>query len=327
MRYPASAMPKQSFPLVAVGVAAFALASPAIAHAELPEGVRAMVEAAMKTGDPAKIQTVLALARETHPDGEKEIAAIEKDWKVERANAARLAREEKLRRIHEAGLFDLWSGKGQLGGFQSSGNSNNLGLSAALNLKRQGEDWSHSLRATADYQRSNGLTSREQFLFAYEPRYDIKDELFAYGLAQYERNRILGFSSRYAISGGIGYQVANSDDVKLSLKAGPALRMTDFAASENEVRLAGLLGLDFDWQFTERLALNQETNMVAETGGQAIAIIDSTRTTFNLITGLDAKVSDRLSSRLSYTVDYDSKPPVGRDSTDTVTRVTLVYGF
>jgi putative salt-induced outer membrane protein len=56
-------------------------------------------------------------------------------------------------------------------------------------------------------------------------------------------------------------------------------------------------------------------------------IVDSTRTTLNLVTGLDAKVSDRLRSRVSYAVDYDSKPPAGKVSTDTVTRLTLVYDF
>ena len=117
------------------------------------------------------------------------------------------------------------------------------------------------------------------------------------------------------------------NDVKLSVKAGQALRMTDFESGDSETRLAALFGFDFDWKIADRLTFTQDSNMVAETGSQATVIVDSTRTTLNLITGLDAKVSDRLSSRVTYTVDYDSKPPVGRDTTDTVTRLTLVYGF
>ncbi len=316
-------------PVVSAGEAHPAVDAPPPADevSNIPPGVRAMIRAAMKTGDKGKIETVLALAREAAPDGEGEIEAIETAWRADVAEKTRLAREANTRRIREAGLFELWSGEGQLGGFQASGNSDNVGLSAGLKLKRQGEDWSHALRATADYQRSNGVTSREQFLFAYEPRYQIADELFAYGLAQYERNKLQGFSGRYAISGGIGYQVANSGDLKLSVKAGPALRMTDFTIAEDETRLAALFGLDFDWQIAERLALTQDANVVTETGGQATVIVDSSRTTLNLVTGLDAKVSDRLRSRITYTVDYDSEPPLGKVSTDTITRLTLVYGF
>lgn len=303
--------------------------APPAAHevSNISTGVRAMIDAAMKTGDKGKIETVLTLARQAAPEGVDEIKAIETAWRADVAEKARLAREARTHKIREAGLFDLWSGEGQLGGFQASGNSNNVGLSAGLNLKRQGLDWSHALRATADYQRSNGVTSREQFLFAYEPRYQVKNELFVYGLAQYERNKLQGFTGRYAVSGGIGYQVANSGDLKLSVKAGPALRITDFTNEEDETRLAALLGLDFDWQIAERLALTQDANMVTETGGQATVIVDSSRTTVNLVTGLDAKVSDRLRSRISYAVDYDSKPPAGKVSTDTVTRLTLVYDF
>ena len=46
-----------------------------------------------------------------------------------------------------------------------------------------------------------------------------------------------------------------------------------------------------------------------------------------LTSGLEATISDGLTTRLSYTVDYDSNPPAGAVSTDTLTRFTLVYGF
>ena len=316
-------------PAVSAGEVRPAVDAPPSAEevSNIPRGVRAMIAGAMKTGDKGKIETVLALAREAAPGGKHEIEAIGKAWRADVSEKTKLAREANTRRIREAGVFELWSGEGQLGGFQASGNSDSVGLSAALNLKRQGIDWSHALRATADYQRSNGVTSREQFLFAYEPRYQVEDDFFIYGLAQYERNKLQGFSDRYAVSGGIGYQVANSGDLKLSVKAGPALRMTDFVVTDDETRLAALFGLDFDWQIAERLALTQDANVVTETGGQATVIIDSSRTTLNFVTGLDARVSDRLRSRISYSVDYDSKPPVGKVSTDTVTRLTLVYGF
>jgi len=85
--------------------------------------------------------------------------------------------------------------------------------------------------------------------------------------------------------------------------------------------------MDFDWQLAERLKLTQDANLVADTAGSAAIFVDSTSTSILLTTGLEAKVSDRLSTRLSYTVDYDSKPPAGAVSTDTQSRFTLVYGF
>ncbi|QYJ05969.1 DUF481 domain-containing protein [Qipengyuania flava] len=297
------------------------------AQAELPEGARAMIEAAMATGDEAKVATVLDLARSTWPDDAAEIDVLSEQWNT--ALAARKAEEAeaKTKAIRSAGLFDRWRGEGELGAFQSSGNTDSVGVAASLKLERKGIDWNHLIRLRADFQRQNGATSREQFLAAYEPRWQFAENVFAYGLAQYERDRIQGFSGRYSVSGGLGYRVLNTDDVQFSVKAGPAYRVTEFVDGTSASRLAGLVGLDFDWQIIDRLKLTQDVNALAETGGEATIIFDSSNTSINLVTGLDFQVSDRLRSRLSYQIDYDSNPPAGAVSTDTLTRATLIYGF
>lgn len=297
------------------------------AHAELPDGARAMIEAAIATGDEKKVATVVALARSTWPDDRAEIDELDTNFRTalaERKADAAKAQEEAIR---SAGLFERWSGEGSLGGFLSSGNTDSTGVTAALNLKREGIDWSHAIRLRADYQRQNGSTSREQFLAAYEPRWQFDEDIFAYGLAQYERDRIQGYSGRYAVSGGLGYRLVNSDRLKLSVKAGPAYRVTEFTDGTSVDGLAGLAGLDFDWQMLDRLKLTQDVEAVAETGGAATVIVDSANTTVNLTTGLDFRVTDRLRSRISYQLEYDSNPAAGAVSTDTHTRASLVYGF
>ena len=62
-------------------------------------------------------------------------------------------------------------------------------------------------------------------------------------------------------------------------------------------------------------------------GGEAVAIIGGRSTSITLVTGLDAKVTNRLTTRLAFTLDYDSNPPTGAVETDTLSRFTLVYGF
>lgn len=308
-------------------VAASASLSSAPALAELPDGARAMIEAAIATGDKAKVSTVIDLARSTWPDDTSEIDALASQWNTALAEKEAQAAAEKTQRIRNAGLFDQWSGEGELGGLHTSGNTDSVGFTTSLKLKREGIEWTHLIRARADYQRQNGTTSREQFLAAYEPRWQFDDDVFVYGLAQFERDRIQGFSRRYAVSGGLGYTLADNDDLKIAVKAGPAYRITDYTDGRTESRLAGLVGFDFDWQVFDRLKLTQDTNALAETGGEATLIVDGANTSLTLLTGLDFQVTDRLRSRLSYQVDYDSNPPAGAVSTDTLTRATIVYGF
>mgnify|MGYP005812231271 CR=1 FL=1 len=297
------------------------------AFAEIPPDVQAMIDAAIATGDPAKVETVIALARQTQPDSADEIDAIAKDWRSDQAEAKRIAAEQKREQIREAGLFDLWSGEGQVGAFVSTGNSDDTGLSLALSAKREGIDWTHALRVRADYQRSNGVTSRERYLAAYEPRYQFGENLFAYGLAQYEQDRFQGFDHRYAVSGGVGYTLIDSDSATLSVKAGPAYRVTERVDGMRVDRLAALLGADFDWKIADRITFTQDANAVTETGGEAQLIVDSANTTLNLLTGIDFKVSDRLRSRLSYQLEYNSNGGSNNEEIDTLTRFTLVYGF
>jgi putative salt-induced outer membrane protein len=318
-------MAARSIALSAAAVSAIAVSLPAFA--ELPPPVRAMIDAAIATGDKGKVATVIELARQTNPQDAAEIDAIEATYKTglaQREKARAAAREQEIR---QAGLFDLWSGRGELGGSRSSGNSKTVGVSLALTLERKGIDWSHKIQARADYQRSNGLTSREQLFASYEPRFQIDDGLFAYGLAQFERDPLQGFSGRYVASGGLGYKLIDRKNLSLALKAGPAYRVTDFVVGPDATSLAALAGLDFDWRISERLSLTQDTSAVAEGGGQATAIIGGDNTSINVVTGLNAKITDRFGARLSYTIDYNSNPPPGAVSTDTLSRMTVVYDF
>ena len=286
-----------------------------------------MIDAAIDSGDEAAVRTVIDLAKQTNPDDAAELDSILAGFESGLAAAKAEAAAEEEQAIRNAGLFDNWTGKGELGGFRATGNSSNSGVTAGISLKREGIDWTHKLRARVDYQRNNGVTSREQYFAAYEPNYNISNRVFVYGLAQYERDRFQGFSARYAVSGGVGYQIIDEPDIQLSAKAGPAYRVTEFVDGTSESRLAALLGIDFDWTITDRLKLTHDTNAVAETGGSATLIVDSSNTSLNLVTGLNAKISDRVSARLSYAIEYDSNPPAGAEQTDTLSRVTLIYDF
>ena len=45
------------------------------------------------------------------------------------------------------------------------------------------------------------------------------------------------------------------------------------------------------------------------------------------IAAVTAKMTDKLAARFSYEVRNESDPPFGRKSTDTISRISLVYGF
>ncbi|MEQ5786962.1 DUF481 domain-containing protein [Erythrobacter sp. NFXS35] len=290
-------------------------AAPALAA--LPQPVRAMIDAAIATGDETKVRTVLELARATNPSDAAEVNAIEAEYDIILARIAEAEAAAEQEAIRTSGLLENWSGKGELGAFQSTGNADNVGITAGLGLVREGINWRHKLSGRADYQESEGVVTREQYLAAYEPNYKLSDRLYAYGLAQYERDRFQGFSARYSASGGLGYDVLTGESMTLSVKAGPAWRRTELVGGASSSSFAGLAAADFDWKLAETISLTQD----------ASALVQSGSSTFISDTGLVAKLSGKVSVRLSYTLEHDTAPPQGAVKTDTLSRVTLIYDF
>jgi len=292
-------------------------AVPVQARAELPDPVKALIEAAIETGDPQKVQTVADLAKQTNPDDQEAIDALHQQFLARQQALAAQEAAQELEARRSAGFFSNWAGKGEIGASRSTGNSSEIGISAGLALTRTGIDWRHKLAAKADYHRTDGTTTKEQFLFAYEPNYTITDGIFVYGLGQYERDRFQGYSSRISVSGGIGYRVIEQENMHLSIKAGPAWRRTSLIADGSKETLAGLGALDFDWRFNPNLKLTQE----------ASAFVQSNNSSFVSATGLEAKINGNLAARISYTVEHDTDPPPGAVKTDTLSRFTLIYDF
>jgi putative salt-induced outer membrane protein len=100
------------------------LASACPAAAELPEGVEAMIYAAIATGDSAKVSTVTEPARTIY--GSEVSIVDETEAELKSGAAARLAVVEarKIDKIGEVRLFQWGEAEGQVGRFPLEYNSN-----------------------------------------------------------------------------------------------------------------------------------------------------------------------------------------------------------
>lgn len=290
-------------------VGGIALLSATAAIAEpLPDAVTAMLEAA--AGDAAQLKTIADIAKKTNPQSIAEI-----DAKLASMAAAQAqAREEKLA---SQGFTEGWSGSGEAGGFISSGNTNTKGVALGVTLAKETLKWKHTLRGFVDYQRQNGVTSRERYLAGYEGNYNISPELYALLTLSYERDPFSGFNRRFSQSLGLGYKIINTDSVKLSVEGGPALRQTRYTSGFNDSAFAARGAANLLWNINDGLAFTQS----------GLLYYDSFNTSTQAISALTAKLSGALSARASFQFNSESNPPAGRKNTDTTSRVTIVYAF
>ena len=276
----------------------------------IPETIRAMLDAALEAGNEADVNTIAKYARAADPLSGDAVLAIAEKWKADRA-------AQRTQVIRQASFLDLWSGKAEVGGYLTTGNSDTAGGTSVLDLNREGLRWRQKFHAQADYQSNQNITTREHYLASYEPNYKIDDRAYIYGVAQYEGDRFLGYFNRYSTSVGAGYSVIKTAGTKLDLELGPAYRYTEFTDDTEQSSIAARGTANFSVRILSGLSVSQV----------ASAYVQRYNSTLSGTTSLNAKLIGPLSAALSYSVQYESEPPVGSVSTDTTSRASLVYSF
>jgi putative salt-induced outer membrane protein len=290
---------------------ALLLAFPAAANAEpIPAKVADMIRTAADGGDPGELAATVKIAKKSNPGSADEIDAL----------VARLQADGAARRraeLEQKSFFEGWTGEGQAGFSNATGNTHSTDVALGLSFSRTGLQWDHIFNATADYQRQNGVESQSRYFASYTGHYKFDDRLYGFGLLSWENARFSGFDSRLSEAVGLGYSVLQDPDMTLSVEAGPALRQTHYIVGGSDNRFAGRASVNYLWKILPDLAFTQVLTFYGESR-------DSTLTSD---TGLTANLIGSLAARLSYHVGYESNPPLGLQTTDTLTRLTLVYSF
>ncbi len=283
---------------------------PSTPGSTLPPVIKAMLDAAMESGSEADVNVIVKYAKTVAPESAELVLRTANDWRNERAARA-------ARKIREASFFDLVKGHAELGGYSTGGNTQNIGVTAAVEIKREGLAWRHKFKVQGDYQESLGVTTRERLLLAYEPNWKFADRAYVYGAAQYERDRFSGFTDRVSLSSGAGYSAIRTPTMKLDLEIGPAYRYTRQVDRTTESNMAARGSLDFGWKLTRTISVTQS----------ASAYIQDSNSTVSTRSALLAKLIGPLSAQFSYAMQYESLPPEGRKTTDTTSRAALVLDF
>ncbi|WP_298287152.1 DUF481 domain-containing protein [Novosphingobium sp.] len=314
-------------------------AAPAAApDTDLPPAVALILDAALQSGDAAQLDAVVRTIKSALPQA---VAAIDLHIAVwpKLADARALAAltapvnlapvqspvplpvSTPLPQRADGGVIVAAAvkitGEGEAGAFKNTGNAPGIGLVGGFKLLAEGQNWRIGTVARADYQETSGIVTREQYRFSAEPNYKFDERGYVFGLGQYEQDRFQGFASRYSISGGLGYKVLNAEYAKINVKAGPAWRVTEPLEAERESVVAGLASLEAKVTLSPGLQYSQDASIYS----------DATGSTFYTLAALDSKLIGKLKARLSYMVQHETAPELGRLGTDTTSRLTLVYGF
>jgi putative salt-induced outer membrane protein len=287
----------------------------------IPPTVEAMIREAWRVGDATTLASVVKVAKSNNPDDVRAIeilgAELMGDIQTRQREAATRAREAEQARLAALGMFDGWTGQGELGAGLTTGNTDQVNALIGLRLAKEGLRARHKFAASLDYQQTDGLRTRERYAANYGLNYLLGDGLYISSTLGWERDEFAGFSRRFTESIGLGVRLIDRPRMTLDVDGGPALRQTLFIDGTSDDEFGARGSLTYRWTIRNGFTFSEDASIVSSDGN----------TTIISASALAAKITEYLSTRVSFNVQSETQPLPGRKPTDTATRVSVIYSF
>lgn len=219
---------------------------------------------------------------------------------------------------------NLWHGNVAVGGAATSGNSSTQTFNLNADGARATVDDKISLRALVNYGNStvNGIKTRNAELYRVGGRYDynVSTEVFLFGGAEFENNRIQNIQTRYLLNGGAGYKVIRSEATTWDVFAGVGYSDTQYYRTIPP-SLSGRSGAEvlFGEESTHKLGTSSvfKQRWVVYPGFGDLGV------TSKLDLSLATAIVGNWTLNVAVALDYNSKPSNGFKTTNSL----LSFGF
>ena len=221
-----------------------------------------------------------------------------------------------------------WSGEGQFGLVSAKGNTDASTLNFGVGAKYNTPVWRYTAGFAALRNEENDVTNAERFeLFGQADR-KLDEVSYIFGKARYLDDSFGAFATQATLGAGYGRQLFTNDVHTLNGEVGLGYRRSEpctLNAENGECLAEGdadgeavLLGsLVYSWQINENTSFT-DTVSVEVGSDNTFAVNDA---------ALNVKMSDALALQVGWSVRHNTDVPVGTKNTDTLTTVSLVYGF
>lgn len=193
-----------------------------------------------------------------------------------------------------------------------------------MKLQKEDGPWTNKFKANADFGEVDDTSTRERYDIGYQLERDFNDRLYGFANADYYKDEFGAFQDGWFVGGGLGYKVILPEPIGWNIEGGAGFRSQTAqdtivgtvitpGISEEEFALRGVS--DFDYQLNDNVSFYNDTEIIWSNSDTYI---------WNEA-GITAQLWENIAARASYRVDYHSNPPAGSVSTDTISRIGIVY--
>ena len=224
-----------------------------------------------------------------------------------------------------------WSGEGALSAGMTSGNTDTRDVGVTFDVDHVTGSWDYGIQGQVDYGEQDGLESRNRVFLGTNIDYELSERVFSFARGSYEVDQFPGFDSRSFVGAGLGYRFLGIEPVTWVVRGGPGVKVDEIKRTvttddlggvvitpAETVTSVGFVGKSkFAWALNDKVTLSNNTDVLyAE---------ESTQLSNGL--ALTAQINGSLSARFGFDTRYDTNPQEGYKSTDTATKIGVVYKF
>ncbi len=220
-------------------------------------------------------------------------------------------------RFGPLGVPQGWRGSLAFSASATDGNNDTGEIDLAGRLTYGAGAWSHFVGVALSYARDNAGTTEKEFFGTYEANRYFTETVYGFVVGRFEYDDFAAGTDLEQdgfIGFGPGMRVLNSQTTTWRIQAGPGVRYYKTAAGVDDTEASGLLASRFYHKFTDTVSLTNDTDIITSDYG-TIATNDL---------GVNFKVSEAVSTRISYRTEFDSE---ATDNYENKLSAALVIGF
>ncbi len=217
------------------------------------------------------------------------------------------------------------SGSASLGYSGKTGNNESQDFSAGARLRLAQGRLVQTLGFVVDYSEAENVKSKEDVSAVYDANYYFTDKVYGFVLGRINTDGLASVASatndpatslsKDAFLGfGPGYRIVNNDNIAWRMQAGVGISYLEFGDDNSTTEAAGIVSSRFFYKISDTVFASMDTDIVKS--DTALRIGNDL--------GVNFKVTDAFSTRVSYLTEYNDSRAIRADNK---LGVSLVYGF
>lgn len=199
-----------------------------------------------------------------------------------------------------------------------TGNNESQEFSAGARLRFAQGPVVQTFGAALDFADDNGVKTKEDVFGVYDLNYYFNDQFYAFALGRVESDGLASLATDVAtdafIGVGPGYRIVNTPQMTWRVQAGIGVSYLKDGVGNSDTETGYIASSRFFYQFSETIFATNDTDVLKSDSALRV----------NNDLGVNFKMSDAFSTRVSYLTEYNDSRAI---RTDNKVGLSLVYGF